>query len=208
MTNREYLNTLSNEEFAKSVLKGTSKSGLDFEKWLEEGHEELKKVSLKELKAGTKFNFAGHEFTKLADEEQSCYCLLNDTVFESKFGETNDWAKSLIREKLNEFDGQGKSKAVKGIAKDDLVAVSLNYTAYKIPNGRTADFITCLSYEEYLAYDFPTVGKYTWLRSGSADYADLAYGLAPSGGNDGGNVNSWLSVRPALHLKKELKVEL
>lgn len=208
MTNREYLNTLSNEEFAKSVLKGTSKSGLDFEKWLEEGHEELKKVSLKELKAGTKFNFAGHEFTKLADEEQSCYCLLNDTVFESKFGETNDWAKSLIREKLNEFDGQGKSKAVKGIAKDDLVAVSLNYTAYKIPNGRTADFITCLSYEEYLAYDFPTVGKYTWLRSGGYNNARIANGLAPSGGGYGGFVSGWLSVRPALHLKKELEVEL
>ncbi len=208
MTNREYLNTLSNEEFAKSVLKGTSKSGLDFEKWLEEGHEELKKVSLKELKAGTKFNFAGHEFTKLVDEEQSCYCLLNDTVFESKFGETNDWAKSLIREKLNEFDGQGKSKAVKGIANDDLVAVSLNYTAYKIPNSRTADFITCLSYEEYLAYDFPTVGKYTWLRSGHAGYADLAYGLTPSGGLSNNWVGGWLSVRPALHLKKELEVEL
>lgn len=208
MTNREYLNTLSNEEFAKSVLKGTSKSGLDFEKWLEEGHEELKKVSLKELKAGTKFNFAGHEFTKLADEEQSSYCLLNEAVFESKFGETNDWAESQIRKRLNEFDGQGKSKAIKGIANDDLVAVSLNYTAYKIPNGRTADFITCLSYEEYLAYDFPTVGKYTWLRSGTDGGTWIAYGLAPSGGNGGGSVGSWLSVRPALHFKKDLEIEV
>ncbi len=202
MTNREYLNTLSNEEFAKSVLKGTSKSGL------EEGHEELKKVSLKELKAGTKFNFAGHEFTKLVDEEQSCYCLLNDTVFESKFGETNDWSKSQIRKRLNEFDGQGKSKAVKGIAKDDLVAVSLNYTAYKIPNGRTADFITCLSYEEYLAYDFPTVDKYTWLRSGPYASTRNAYGLTPSGGGSSNWVNGWLSVRPALHFKKDLEIEV
>lgn len=208
MTNREYLNTLSNEEFAKSVLKGTSKSGLDFEKWLEEGHEELKKVSLKELKAGTKFNFAGHEFTKLVDEEQSCYCLLNDTVFESKFGETNDWSKSLIRKQLNEFNKDGNSKAIKGIKKSDLEEVSLNYTAYKIPNGRSTDYITCLSYEEYWAYDFPTLDKYSWLRSGHADYAYDAYGLTPSGGSSNYWVHHWLSVRPALHLKKELKVEL
>ncbi len=167
-----------------------------------------KVLRLSEIAVGGKFRYAGHEFTKLADEEQSCYCLLNDTVFESKFGETNDWSKSQIRKRLNEFDGQGKSKAVKGIANDDLVAVSLNYTAYKIPNGRTADFITCLSYEEYLAYDFPTLDKYSWLRSGGAGYAGGAYGLAPSGGFNGGNVGEWLSVRPALHFKKELQVEL
>ncbi len=208
MTNREYLNTLSNEEFAKSVLKGTSKSGLDFEKWLEEGHEELKKVSLKELKAGTKFNFAGHEFTKLADEEQSSYCLLNEAVFESKFGETNDWSKSLIRKQLNEFNKDGNSKAIKGIKKSDLEEVSLNYTAYKIPNGRSTDYITCLSYEEYWAYDFPTLDKYSWLRSGSAGYAYRAYGLTPSGGAYGGNVYEWLSVRPALHFKKDLEIEV
>ncbi len=209
MTNREYLNTLSNEEFAKSVLKGTSKSGLDFEKWLEEGHEELKKVSLKELKAGTKFNFAGHEFTKLVDEEQSCYCLLNDTVFESKFGETNDWSKSLIRKQLNEFNKDGNSKAIKGIKKSDLEEVSLNYTAYKIPNGRSTDYITCLSYEEYWAYDFPTLDKYSWLRSGNISSTDFAHGLSPSGAEFwGGNVNSWLSVRPALHFKKDLEIEV
>ncbi len=208
MTNREYLNSLSNEEFAKSVLKGTSKSGLDFEKWLEEGHEELKKVSLKELKAGTKFNFAGHEFTKLVDEEQSCYCLLNDTVFESKFGETNDWSKSLIRKQLNEFNKDGNSKAIKGIKKSDLEEVSLNYTAYKIPNGRSTDYITCLSYEEYWAYDFPTLDKYSWLRSGGIRNTHRAYGLSPSGAVNWGGVDSWLSVRPALHFKKDLEIEV
>lgn len=207
MTNREYLNTLSNEEFAKSVLKGTSKSGLDFEKWLEEGHEELKKVSLKELKAGTKFNFAGHEFTKLVDEEQSCYCLLNDTVFESKFGETNDWSKSLIRKQLNEFDKDGNSKAIKGIKKSDLEKVSLNYTAYKIPNGRSTDFITCLSYEEYWAYSFSPIDEYSWLRSGDRASTEYANGLAPSGGVSYDWVNEWLSVRPALHLKADIEIE-
>ncbi len=167
-----------------------------------------KVLRLSEIAVGGKFRYAGHEFTKLADEEQSCYCLLNDTVFESEFGKTNDWAKSPIRKRLNEFDGQGKSKAVKGIANDDLEEVSLNYTAYKIPNGRSTDYITCLSYEEYLAYDFPTVGKYTWLRSGVSTNAWNANGLSPSGARSWGSVNNWLSVRPALHLKKELEVEL
>lgn len=167
-----------------------------------------KVLRLSEIAVGGKFRYAGHEFTKLADEEQSCYCLLNDTVFESKFGETNDWSKSPIREKLNEFSKSSNSKAIKEIVKDDLVEVSLNYYAYKIPNGRSTDYITCLSYEEYWEYDFPTVGKYTWLRSGGADYAHAAYGLSVSGGYYWGSVNGWLSVRPALHLKKELEVEL
>lgn len=167
-----------------------------------------KVLRLSEIAVGGKFRYAGHEFTKLADEEQSCYCLLNDTVFESKFGETNDWSKSPIREKLNEFSKSGNSKAIKEIVKDDLVEVSLNYYAYKIPNGRSTDYITCLSYEEYWEYDFPTLDKYSWLRSGHAAYTYGAYGLTPSGGIGNDWVNSWLSVRPALHFKKELQVEL
>ncbi len=41
----------------------------------------------------------------------------------------------------------------------------------------------------------------TWLRSGNNNNTNNVNGLAPSGGNNGGNVNSWLSVRPALHSK-------
>ena len=63
-----------------------------------------KKRKLCDIKVGETFKYAGYEFTKLADEENSCYCLMSDTVFESEFGETNDWAKSPIRKQLNEFD--------------------------------------------------------------------------------------------------------
>ncbi len=41
----------------------------------------------------------------------------------------------------------------------------------------------------------------SWLRSGNNNNTNNVNGLAPSGGNNGGNVNSWLSVRPALHSK-------
>ena len=167
-----------------------------------------KKHKLCDIKVGETFKYAGYEFTKLANEKQSCYCLLNDTIFESEFGKTNDWAKSLIREKLNEFDESGNSKAIKEIVKDDLVEVSLNYYAYKIPNGRSTDYITCLSYEEYWAYDFPTLDKYSWLRSGGIRNTHRAYGLSPSGAVNWGGVDSWLSVRPALHFKKDLEIEV
>ena len=167
-----------------------------------------KKRKLCDIKVGDTFKYAGYDFTKLADEENSCYCLMSDTVFESEFGETNDWAKSPIRKQLNEFDGQGKSKAVKGIAKDDLVAVSLNYTAYKIPNGRSTDAITCLSYEEYLAYDFLNVDKHSWLRSGSDYDASNAYVLGSSGGYGDSYAYRYFAVRPALHFKKDLEIEV
>lgn len=161
-----------------------------------------------DIAVGDKFTYAGYEFTKLADEENSCYCLLNDTVFESKFGETNDWAKSPIRKRLNEFDDKGNSKAIKGIKKNDLVEVSLNYYAYKVPNGRTNDYITLLSWEERYTYDFETVNKDTWLRSGHARNAYNAFFLTSSGSIDNHYVSSSFAVRPALHFRKDLEVEI
>ena len=168
-------------------------------------------MKLKELKCGSKFTYKGHQFTKLSDERNSCYCLLNDTVFESKFGEINDWAKSTIRKRLNEFDKKGNSNAVKGITKDDLVAVSLNYYAYGIPNGRTTDRITCLSWEEWYAHyyvdDFEITGYSSWLRSGDDSSAYNASALAASGNAVGSTVSSVAAVRPALHLRKDLEVQ-
>lgn len=167
-----------------------------------------KKRKLCDIKVGDTFKYAGYEFTKLADEENSYYCLMSDTVFESEFGETNDWAKSPIRKQLNEFDKDGNSKSIKGIKKSDLEEVSLNYTAYKIPNGRSTDYITCLSYEEYWAYDFPTLDKYSWLRSGHDGHASNARALAASGNNNGTTVSSVAAVRPALHFRKDLEIEV
>lgn len=167
-----------------------------------------KKRKLRDIKAGETFKYAGYEFTKLANEESSCYCLMNGTVFESKFGETNDWLKSPIRKRLNEFDKDGNSKSIKGIKKSDLKEVSLNYHSYKIPNGRTTDRITCLSYEEYWAYDFLTLDKYSWLRSGYDDSAGYAHALSASGLASGSTTSSVAAVRPALHFRNDLEVEI
>lgn len=168
-------------------------------------------MKLKEIKNGTIFTYAGHKFTKLTDEKNSCYCLLNETLFESEFGETNDWAKSPIRKLLNAFDENGNSKAISGIKKEDLVVVSLNYYSYKNPNGRVKDKITLLSWEEwyayYYAYDFDISGYRTWLRSGYYGYAYYAYVLNSSGDYNGNYTNGSYGVRPALHLKKDIEVE-
>lgn len=167
----------------------------------------IEPIELKDLACGETFTYNGYEFTKLADEEESCYCLLNDSVFESKFGETNDWVKSPIRKKLNEFDENGNSKVLPNINENDLVEVSLNYYAYKIPNGRTADRITCLSWEEYYAYESDSISKASWLRSGGNVYANNAHALSASGLNYGSTVSSVAAVRPALHLKSNLKIK-
>lgn len=161
-----------------------------------------------DIKAGSKFKYAGYEFTKLADEEKSCYCFLNEEVFKSAFGDTNDWTKSPIREKLNEFDSKGNSKAIKCINKQDLVAVSLNYTAYKIPNGRTTDRVTLLSYEEMHAYGLWGETGETWLRSGLTGDASRAYCVSSSGNLSFCGVSDVRAVRPALHFKKDLEIEV
>lgn len=164
-------------------------------------------IKLSELETGSNFIYKGWEFTKLADEKESCYCLMNDTLFESEFGETNDWAKSPIRERLNEFDEKGNSKAIKGISKEDLVEVSLNYYAYKIPNGRIEDRVTLLSWEEVYTYNFSCIDSAAWLRSGGSNVASPAYYLNSSGGNYYSTVNSSYAVRPALHFRKDIEVE-
>ena len=209
MTNREYLNALSDEDFTALVLAKRAELSIDnFKNWLAEEHKEVNKAIIKELGAGAKFKYAGYEFTKLADEEESCYCLLNGTVFESKFGETNDWAKSRIRERLNEFDEKGENKAIRGIKEKDLISVSLNYYSYKNPNGRTSDKITILSYEEAWAYDFKNVDKYTWLRSGADFNTANSYVLSAAGGMTSNGVYDSYRVRPALHLKSDIEVEV
>ncbi|MCM1437768.1 MAG: hypothetical protein NC131_00960 [Roseburia sp.] len=166
-----------------------------------------KKIKLSELEAGKKFTYKGYEFTKLADEDNSCYCLLNDSVFESEFGETNDWAKSPIRKRLNEFDAKGNNKVLPNINANELVSVSLNYYAYKVPNGRTTDKITLPSWEEYIAYNFKPINKTAWLRSGGTYGAHRAYLLSSSGGYFYNNTTNSCAVRPALHLKSDIGVE-
>lgn len=169
-------------------------------------------MKLNELKCGSKFTYRSHEFTKLADEKNSCYCLLNGTVFESEFGKTNDWAKSRIRKRLNKFDDAGNSFVLPEINKDDLVAVNLNYYAYGVPNGRTTDRINLLSWEEWYSYyyanNFDIAGYSSWLRSGYNDYASHAYYLTASGSNNYTTVSSVAAVRPALHFKKDLEVKM
>ena len=166
-----------------------------------------KKRKLCDIKVGETFKYAGYEFTKLADEENSCYCLMSDTVFESEFGETNDWAKSPIRKQLNEFDNDGNSKSIKGIKKSDLEEVSLNYYAYKIPNGRIEDRVTLLSWEEVYTYNFSCIDSAAWLRSGGSNVASPAYYLNSSGGSYNSTVGNSYAVRPALHFRKDIEVE-
>lgn len=169
-------------------------------------------MKLKDLEAGTKFKFKGYEFIKLADEEESCYCLLNDTVFDSEFGETNDWAKSVIRERLNELDPELNTlMCMPEIHKDDLVEVSLNYYSYKTPNGRTSDRVTLLSWEEWKTYyyvcdfDIPVISS--WLRSGGLNSAYFANSVTSDGSDFHYYVLDFRAVRPALHLKKDIEVE-
>lgn len=166
-----------------------------------------KSLKLSEITVGSKFKFKGYEFTKLADEEESCYCLLNDSVFTCKFGETNNWAKSSLRKRLNEFDEQGNSKVLPKINKKDLVNVSLNYYAYKIPNGRTRDKITVLSWEEAYAYAFENIEETAWLRSGNRHDANYAFLLNSSGSYNYDYCTSSYAVRPALHLKSDIEVD-
>ena len=61
---------------------------------------------VKTLKSGADvkdctFTVAGIEFIKFTDENGACMCVSKDTLFDSKFGNDNNFANSFILEKLN-----------------------------------------------------------------------------------------------------------
>lgn len=68
----------------------------------------------------------GYEWTPIQNEEDCTYYFMNGTLFESRFGETNDYNTSDVREKLLESDLLADLKREFG---DKLVPISLDLTS-------------------------------------------------------------------------------
>lgn len=62
----------------------------------------------------------GHGWTPIKEDENGTYYLLNGSIEESKFGETNNYVGSYIRKNLNESDLAKKLKEKFG---DNLVPI-------------------------------------------------------------------------------------
>ncbi len=58
-------------------------------------------MKLSEVKIGKTFSIAGIEFIKFTDENGVCAAVSKDILFDSKFGENNNFAQSLVLKRLN-----------------------------------------------------------------------------------------------------------
>ncbi len=58
-------------------------------------------MKLLEINAGKTFPIAGMEFIKVKDTDKGCYVLSKEIVFESSYGDNNNFAESKILKRLN-----------------------------------------------------------------------------------------------------------
>jgi len=59
-------------------------------------------MKLLEINAGKTFPIAGMEFIKIKDTDKGCYVLSKEIVFNSSYGDNNNFAESKILKRLNE----------------------------------------------------------------------------------------------------------
>lgn len=95
------------------------------------------KKRVKGLLVGEKFVYGKKNCLALENMEDGTLCMVLDEDFESKFGETNNFAESKLREKLN---GDYLDEWVKdGAAKEELALMEIDLTA----NDGLKDYGTC-----------------------------------------------------------------
>ncbi len=58
-------------------------------------------MKLLEINAGKTFPLAGMEFIKIKDTDKGCYVLSKEIVFNSSYGDNNNFAESKILKRLN-----------------------------------------------------------------------------------------------------------
>lgn len=104
---------------------------------------------VKDLQMKESISVAGISWSKFAeDSEGNAYMLVDETICDMKFGNSNDWRESPIRKKLNEELYQ---KIVAELGVDALVAIQTNLLSHDglRDYGECEDNISLLTYDLY-----------------------------------------------------------
>ena len=164
------------------------------------------KRRVKGLLVGEKFVYGKKNCLALEHMDDGTLCMVLDEDFESKFGETNNFAESKLREKLN---GDYLDEWVKnGAAKEELALMEVDLTANDgLKNYGTCECFlaprTCDQHRKYRdlipnpenAWEW-TVTAYSTKENG---YSNLAYQATGTGALSNSNVNSASGARPLLN---------
>lgn len=92
---------------------------------------------------------AGISWSKFAEDSKgNAYMLADETIYNMKFGDTNDWRNSPIRKKLNEELYQ---KIVDELSKDALLTIQTDLFSHDGMRdyGKCEDNVSLLTYDLY-----------------------------------------------------------
>ena len=167
--------------------------------------------TIKEYYQGERFVYGKKNCMVLEHMDDGTLCMILDEVFESKFGETNNFAESKLREKLN---GDYLDEWVKdGAAKEELALMEVDLTA----NDGLKDYGTCECFlaprtcDQHRKYrNLIPNSKNTWEWTATAystkanDCSVTAYQVTGAGGlSINYSVNNAYGVRPLFKLNPD-----
>ena len=171
--------------------------------------------TIKDYHQGERFIYGKKNCMVLEHMDDGTLCMVLDEDFESKFGETNNFAESELRKKLNEeyIDEWVKCGAVK----EDFVLMEVDLTA----NDGLKDYDACECFlalrtcDQHRKYRYLIPNpKNDWEWTATAystkanDCSNTAYRVTGSGGlNYGYGIHYVYGVRPIFKLNSESLVE-
>ena len=170
--------------------------------------------TIQNYKPVEKFIYGNKNCMVLEHMDDGTLCMVLDEAFESKFGESNNFAESELREKLN---GDYLDEWVKdGAAKEELALMEVDLIA----NDGLKDYSTCECFlaprtcDQHRKYRYLIPNpKRSWEWTVTAHstknngYSNVVYRVSVEGSLDSGYDRNAYMVRPIFKLNSESLVE-
>lgn len=183
--------------------------------------EELRKtVVIAEVAVGTVIKYGGIEWVVLENraETKSVLVVAKDCLFEAEFdgNNKNNWAKSPLRDFLNDFDEDGSCsvRQLRGIKRNDLVELERDLTTDDgmTDYGTCKDYISLYTCDEYRRFrkHIPVCEKWHWTITGDSIVYSFFVRYVSSDGSLNVSLayNGTWGVRPLCNLKSDTLVEV
>lgn len=124
-----------------------------------------KAVKLEDIPDGSTFKIGKCEFIKLGKESCGIAALLKDFLYEGKFGNSNNYSESEVREKIN---GEFYKKLEKEVGENNIIGHHVSLTALDGLNDYESgitDKVSLLDVDRYRKYrkHIPNYGDWWWL---------------------------------------------
>lgn len=174
-------------------------------------------TKIQNVKVKNKIRYAGIEWVVLRKTKNGVMVLSTNNLFNRAFDtdEMNNWANSILRKELNNFNEQGFQRGfehTENINKKDLVEFERDLTTDDgiTDYGKCKDYISLISCEEYRKFRkfIPNADDWWWTLTGdSLVYPYYVRLVNPNGAlGDDYAYDGYSGVRPLCVLKSDTEV--